>query len=241
MAEPFGVFYFPVLMVKQDVIANYPMSQGDLILTSGFKLAFLERDLDDLAKRGLKQERLTSFEKQVEAAAKLPSDEQLDRQKQELTDAATAQRTVAEGGMAEVMSIVAIKNKPTTAAYKTFGSAGLYNASEGDFYVNLGHLLDWADTQVAAYAGQGLTPEMLTDLRAENEKYLLALKAQRLAISTRSAATQTRQIALNALYTELADLCGLGAGFYKQTDKAKHDDYIIDPTVHSDKPVPPVG
>lgn len=220
-------------MNKQDVIANYPMSQGDLILTCGTKLSFLTRDLDALAKRGVTQARLGLFERQIEAAAKLPSDTQLDFQKQILTEAATTQRGVVESGMADVMSIVAIKFKPTTATYKVFGSAGLYDASEGDFYVNMGHLLDWATTQVDVYEEQGLTPQMLTDLAAENEKYLLALKAQRLAISSRSATTQTRQTTLNALYTELADLCGIGQGLYKQTDKAKYDDYVIDPTVHS--------
>ena len=92
------------------------------------------------------------------------------------------------------------------------------------------------------YATQGLTPAQLTDLTKENERYLAALKAQRLAISGRSGATQTRQITLNALFDELSALCGIGQGLFKQTDKAKYDDYVVDPTVHSAVPVvPPVA
>ena len=75
-------------------------------------------------------------------------------------------------------------------------------------------------------------------LAAENGKYLLALKAQRLAISNRSATTQARQKDLNALYDELAALCGIGQGLFKQTDVSKYDDYVIGPAVHSDTTPP---
>ena len=129
---------------------------------------------------------------------------------------------------------MAIVHDNRSSAYKSFGSAGLYDDSEGDFYVNMGHLLDWATAHAAKYQAQGLTPTQLEALAAENEKYLLALKAQRLAISNRSAITQSRQKALNALYDELAALCGIGQGLFKQTDVSKYDDYVIDPTVHSD-------
>ena len=226
-------------MIQPQITANYPMSQGDLILTCHGKSAFMYRDNDALLTRGVANARLDAFVAQIEAAAKLPSDEQLDYQKQTFTEAATAQRVVVEGGMANVMSIVAIQHKDTTPAYKAFGSAGLYNASEGDFYVNMGHLLDWATLHVADYAAQGLTPAQLTDLTKENERYLAALKAQRLAISGRSGATQTRQITLNALFDELSALCGIGQGLFKQTDKAKYDDYVVDPTVHTAVPVVP--
>ena len=139
-------------MVQPQITANYPMSQGDLILTCHGKSAFMYRDNDALLTRGVADARLDAFVAQIEAAAKLPSDEQLDYQKQTLTEAATAQRVVVEGGMATVMSIVAVRHKDTTPAYKAFGSAGLYNDSEGDFYVNMGHLLDWATVSRPARA-----------------------------------------------------------------------------------------
>lgn len=218
------------------------MSQGDLILACYDKLTFMERDATAFVTRGVQPTRLEAFKTQIGAAAKLPSDEQLDYSKQALTDAALTQRTLVESGMATVMSQVAIQHDPHTPAYKAFGSAGLYNASEGDFYVDMGHLLDWATAHVATYKDQGLTLAQLQTLAAENEKYLLALKTQRQAISTRSATTQTRQTALNALYDELAALCGIGQGLFKQTDVSKYDDYVIDPTEHSDlPPTPPVA
>ena len=218
------------------------MSQGDLLLTCHTKVEFMTRDAAAFATRGVQAARLAAFEGQMEAAGNLPSDEQLDYQKQALTAAATAQRAVVESGMATVMSQVAIVHNDRSPAYKAFGSAGLYGASEGDFYVGMGHLLDWATAHVADYAAQGLTPAQLTALAAENEKYLAALKVQRLAISSRSAITQTRQTTLNALYEELAALCGIGQGLFKQTDVSKYDDYVIVPSVQSiPAPVPAVG
>ena len=212
------------------------MSQGDLILACHTKADFMDRDADAFLTRGVAPSRVLTFRKQADAAAKLPSDEQLDNAKQALTDAAIKQRGVVESGMATLMSQVAIVHDSRSPAYKAFGSAGLYDDSEGDFYVNMGHLLDWATAHVTEYAAQGITLVQLTTLAGENEKYLAALKAQRLATSGRSATTQTRQGTLNALYDELSALCGIGQGLFKQTDVSKYNDYVIDPTEHSGRP-----
>jgi hypothetical protein len=217
-------------MKKEVSTAHYPMSQGDLILVCYAKLDFMERDADAFLTRGVKTPRLEAFKVAIGKAADLPSDEQLDYQKQTFTEAAQTQRAVVESGMATVMSQVAILHDPRTPTYKAFGSAGLYNASEGDFYVDMGHLLDWATAHVGTYEAQGLTLAQLQALATENEKYLAALKQQRLAISARSASTQTRQTALNTLYDELSALCGIGQGLFKQTDVSKYNDYVIDPT-----------
>lgn len=237
--RPSGVsILFPPM--KQGIVtANYPMSQGDFILACHTKADFMERDAVAFTTRGVNQARFDAFNEQTQVCAKLPSDQQLDFEKQGFTDAALKQRGVVESGMATVMSQVAIVHDNRSPAYKAFGSAGLYDASEGDFYVNMGHLLDWATAHVTEYKTQGLSPAQLAELTAENEKYLAALKLQRLAISTRSATTQTRQITLNAHYDELSALCGIGQGLFKQTDVSKYDDYVIDPTEHSDGPATP--
>ncbi|WP_162549851.1 hypothetical protein [Hymenobacter nivis] len=226
-------------MKQVQVNANYNMSQGDLVLTCHTKADFMDRDADAFATRGVAQTRLDAFKAQTDAVAQLPSDAQLDFEKQALTAASLAQRQAVESGMATVMSQVAIVHDARSPAYKAFGSAGLYNASEGDFYVNMGHLLDWATAHAADYQAQGLTPAQLQALATDNEQYLAALKAQRLAISDRSATTQTRQIALNALYDELTALCNIGQGLFKQSDVSKYDDYVVAPTVHSAAPVVP--
>ena len=225
-------------MKQAPLTANYSMSQGDLVLLCHAKADFMARDADAFATRGVPLARITALGRQAEAAAKLPSDAQLDYAKQELTDAALKQRGVVESGMATLMSQVAIVHDNRSFAYKAFGSAGLYDDSEGDFYVNMGHLLDWATAHAAEYQAQGVTPEQLTGLAAENEKYLLALKAQRLAVSNRGATTQTRQAALNALYDELSALCGIGQGLFKQSEVSKYDDYVLDPAVQSDTTPP---
>jgi hypothetical protein len=229
-------------MKMTQTVANYSLSQGDLILLCHAKADFLDRDADAFLTRGVKPWRVLAFRQQAAAAAKLPSDAQLDFAKQALTDAVAAQRGVVESGMATLMSQVAIVHNDRSPAYKAFGSATLYADSAGDFYVNMGHLLDWATAHLDEYQEQGMTPEQLAGLAKENEKYLAALKAQRLAISGRGATTQTRQVTLNALYDELSALCGIGQGLFKQTDVSKYDDYVIDPTEHSaGPPTPPAA
>jgi len=131
--------------------------------------------------------------------------------------------------MATVMSQVRIQHDERGPAYKAFGSNGLYNASEGDFYLGIRRLVRYARLHVAEYAAQGLTPAQLDALDAANEQYLEDLTAQHLAESARATATQTRQAAYNAHYAELAALCDIGKGLFAQTDKSKYDDYVLDP------------
>ena len=235
-AGPTGMLSIRYPMKQVPETAKYPMSQGDLILTCETKAPFMHRDEAAFGTRGVKPARVAAFEAQTAAAAKLPSDEQLDYRKQTFTEAAHTQRTVVESGMATLMSQVAIKHNDRTPAYKAFGSSGLYGASEGDFYVDMGHLLDWATEQLDTYKEQGVTASQIEALTAENAAYLAALKKQRLAISRRSSSTQDRQKALNALYDELTALCNIGQGLFKQTDVSKYNDYVVDPTVHPDKP-----
>lgn len=61
--------------------------------------------------------------------AQLPNDAQLDFERQALTAASLAQRQAVEGGMATVMSQVAIMHDARSPAYRAFSSAGFYNAS----------------------------------------------------------------------------------------------------------------
>lgn len=231
-------------MKKQEATADFVGSQGDFILSCRTKQEFMERDAADFATRGVDANRLKAFGAGTAALLLLPSDDQLNYSKQEATAAAETQREVTTGGMATVMSQVAIKHDTRSPGYKAFGSAGLHNDSEGDFYTGMVHLLGWADAHAADYAAQGLTPAQLKALRAENEAYLALLTAKRLAESARATATQTRIQAYNAHNDELTALCGIGKGIYIQTDKTRYDDYVLDPAIHSAPgpvPVPPAG
>ncbi len=219
-------------MKKQEITADFVGSQGDFILSCRTKYAFMVRDAADFATRGVTAARLAAFAAGTDALLLLPSDDQLNYSKQAATAAAVAQREVVTSGMATVMGQVAIKHDVRSPGYKAFGSAGLHNDSEGDFYVNMVHLLGWADAHVAEYAAQGLTPAQLAALRTDNAAYLACLTAQRLAESARGTATQTRAQAYNDHNDELTALCGIGKGLYIQTDKTRYDDYVLDPAIH---------
>jgi hypothetical protein len=223
-------------MKAQPVSHSLNRSQGDFVLLCVAKAEFMLRDADDFATRGVLPERITAFIAQTQVVAKLPSDKQLDYPKQVLTEAAQKQRLLVESGMATVMSKVSILHKDTSAAYKAFGSGGLYNDSEGDFYLGINHLVDHAQLHLDEYVKQGLTADELTVLNGENEKYLLAVKAQRRGISARTLAAQARQGALATHDEELNALCGVGQGLYKQTSNSKYADYVVNPAEHPSTP-----
>jgi hypothetical protein len=214
-------------MRQAPISADFNMSQSDLVEVSFEKQLFMLRDADDLAGRGIPLKRITDFKLQINDFTELPTDGELDQTKQEATDRKDdAQRNLLTQ-MQIVMGIVGTVDKPTTSAYKKFGTAGLDEGSEGDLHLGIIRTVRVGRASLAKYAAKGLTKELLDELETRNETFLTRLGEQQDAEDDRGEAADTRILAANALYAELMDICGTGKALYAQTNARKFDDYIV--------------
>jgi hypothetical protein len=207
--------------------ADFNMSQSDLVTVSFEKQLFLLRDAEDLAKRGIPLKRITDFKTQITDFTQLSTDGELDQAKQEATDRKEDAQRELITQLQTVMGIVGTMDKPTTSAYKKFGTAGLDNASEGDLHLGIIRAVRVGRASLDRYAAKGLTADLLTELETRNATFLTRLGEQQDAENARGEAADTRILAANALYAELMDLCGTAKALYAQTNARKYDDYIV--------------
>jgi hypothetical protein len=208
------------------------MSQADLVTVSFEKQLFMLRDTEELAGRGISSDRIDKFKTHITDFTKLPTDGELDQTKQEATDRKDDAQRALLTQMQIVMGIVGTVDKPTTAGYKKFGTAGLDNASEGDLHLGVIRAVRVGRATLAKYAERGLTKELLDELEARNGTFLTRLGEQQDAENDRAEAADVRILAANKLYAELMDICGTAKALYAQTNARKYDDYIV-----NDEPV----
>jgi len=228
-------------MRQVPIVAEFHMSQSDLVTVSFEKQLFMVRDAKDLAGRGVTAERIDDFKTQITGFTELPTDGELDQTKQEATDRKnTAQRELLTQ-MQIVMGIVGTVDKPTTSAYKKFGTAGLDEGSEGDLHLGIIRAVRVGRANVAKYAAKGLTKELLDELEARNATFLTRLGEQQDAEDARGEAADVRIRAANALYAELMDICGTAKALYAQTNARKFEDYIVNDDAPATGGVKPVG
>ena len=224
------------------IVADFNMSQSDLVKVGFEKQLFMVRDAKELASRGIPGKRITDFKTMIEAFVNLPTDGELDVAKQEATEAKTLAQTQAITQMQVVMGIVGTVTKPSTKGYKMFGTAGLDTASEAALYMGLKRAVRVGRARLATYAERGLTADMLTELEKRNEDFQEKLDLQQDAESDRGDAADERITEANKVYAELMELCAVGKAYFAHEDQRKHDDYVVNDTPPAAAvPVPPVG
>ena len=227
-------------MREVPIVADFNMSQSDLVTVSFEKQLHMVRDAKDLAGRGVTSDRIDKFKTQITNFTELPTDGELDQTKQEATNRKDAAQRELITQMQIVMGIVGTVDKPTTSGYKKFGTAGLDNASEGDLHLGIIRAVRVGRANLAKYTKKGLTTDLLDELEARNATFLTRLGEQQDAEDARGEAADVRILAANALYAELMDICGTAKALYAQTNARKFDDYIVNddaPTTGGVKPV----
>lgn len=221
-------------MREVPIVADFNMSQSDLVTVSFEKQLFMMRDAKDLEGRGIPLKRITDFKVQITDFTELPTDGELDQTKQEATARKDAAQRELITQMQIVMGIVGTVDKPSTSGYKKFGTAGLDNASEGDLHLGIIRAVRVGRASLAKYAAKGLTAGLLTELETRNATFLTRLGEQQDAEDARGEAADTRVLAANALYAELMDICGTAKALYAQTNARKFDDYIVNDDAPAD-------
>ncbi|MDO7876527.1 hypothetical protein Q5H93_17415 [Hymenobacter sp. ASUV-10] len=221
-------------MREVPIVADFNMSQSDLVTVSFEKQLFMVRDAKELEGRGIPLKRITDFKGQITDFTALPTDGELDQTKQEATDRKDAAQRDLITQLQIVMGIVGTVDKPSTSGYKKFGTAGLDNASEGDLHLGIIRAVRVGRASLDKYAAKGLTADLLTELETRNATFLTRLGEQQDAETARGEAADARIRAANALYAELMDICGTGKALYAQTNARKFDDYIVNDTEPAD-------
>jgi len=212
---------------------NYSCKDEELTVVCGFTLLSLKRDLADFTAYSPQFDGVyvTNYETRIDAVQELvqPKSETIELKVITERIYATLDALIAPVNHLDGYVTLAGKTVPLSAA--DFGLKHLRKSLRARDVENVITLLKTVEGNIARYkAGlmaKGLTDELVAkfaDARTsladdKNKKYELT--------SARMALVLNNLVLLNGLYEQLTEICAIGKVLYKQTDRAKLNDYTF--------------
>lgn len=214
-------------MPKQEETRNYHFTDADLKQRVDTVIVNINRDIADFNTRGVTTDTLENLGTMNEDFDNMPTDVELLGL---ITTATENKDAMAEQLRISIRSIRGIANDKYKGKglYRTFGFEGMDELSDNELYRLSGRVVRVGTNLQSEMAANGLTTDMLTDLKTLSKSFDNAIEEQQTAIENRDLARQARVSAGNILYAEYSRLCDIGKSLYEDTDEAKYNDYVID-------------
>ncbi len=191
------------------------------------KLMFLRRDLEQLACFGVTAGKLDALENELEAWADLPTDEEMEGDKVVVTQ----RKEALAGQLREILTGLLFRAESHfgqhSADYRSFGTTSVVRL----YHLNLLLAARRIDRRAERYqeelAGEGLTTEMLVELKNLMDEYEEAIMAQEDAASDRIEATLERIGRANEIYRLLVKYCRTGRQVWGAVNEARYNDFLV--------------
>ena len=114
-----------------------------------------------------------------------------------------------------------------TTAYRAFRFEGMVNAEDGKLLLLARRALGEGLAEQPALATWGCSPAFLTQLENDIKAFVDETDAIETAKTDRLKATALRIKTGNGLFVRVEKICNTGKDVYRETNAAKHSDYLI--------------
>ena len=223
------IWYFKILNMydKNEARRSYRMDDAHLIVLSKTTIAFLKRDIVELAQFGISNSSLTIFENEVNAFENFHADIVLMGAQMILTE----DKKVLADEIREAISCVLVRAKKKygihTARYKSFGATKLTSMSELNLLMAGYRVVRAGHKRLADLSAQGLTVAELDALNTLCDRFKILILEQGESVSERAIMQEDRVLAGNAVYEQLRSYCSMAKTAWRTKNAAKYNDYLI--------------
>ena len=214
-------------MKKKEVVRSYNFSDGKLVTIVNEKIAFIRRDAAEFVSYGITAEMVDALESETNQFSDTATDVEFVSDQTEKTAAKEVLASKLQEAIRSVMSRVVLKYAVETPKYRKFGTEALSQQSDAELLVIAARVFRVGTEMLAHLAGNGLTAEMLKEvknLRDDLEKELIDMK---LKIADRDIEQESRVEAGNAIYATLIKYTNTGQSIWETSNVAKYNDYVI--------------
>lgn len=214
-------------MRKKAPTQDFEMTLGEFAIVMKAKITFMKRDAAELAKQGLTAENITQLETDIDDFNSIATDDELVGLQVLATAAKDKSAQVLKDDILEVTGRVASKYGTNSGYYRQLGNVALSELDGGDLSTSARRVHRVGTRMAADLADEGLTPAMLTKLKADTQTYDVDLAAQEDAIADRDISTQLRIEKANAIYAVALKYCEKGKRVWQSVNEAKYNDYLF--------------
>jgi hypothetical protein len=191
------------------------------------KLRFLRRDLEQLARFGITAGKLDALENELDAWADLPTDEEMEGDKM----VATQRKEVLSGQLRELLTGLLFRAESHfgyhSADYRSFGATSVVRLSHRKLLLAGRRIYRRADRYLEELSGEGLTMEMLVQLKNLLDEYEEAIMQQEDAVANRIEATLERIGRANEIYRLLVRYCRTARQVWGAVNEARYNDFLL--------------
>ena len=213
--------------IKKVVNRLYKLDDAELITISKAKVAFMRRDLAELAQFGITAVELDALDAQIDDFEAFPTDIELEGEQMDVTERKNAKANAIKEAIAPIMLRVQNKFGHGSARYKSFATKNLVNRDDANLHIGSLRVVKRATLYLADLSAQGLTVAELDALTVLCEEFKLLLIDHNNKIADRSIAQEDRVLMGNALFDQLKKYCRSAKSQWFSKSEARFNDYII--------------
>jgi hypothetical protein len=210
-------------MKEQPVVPVYNMSQGVLAQLGDKAVNLATRDTAELTSYGVNMGYIADLQAKVTAVKEYPTDEEVLGDQKDLGETGKA---AAEKVRVNIMSRVRHVFPEGSGKYNSFGTKGMDQMNNPDL-AKCGYRVVRMATKHLQLIGQGLTQDMIDDMKTEIQAFDNAYDAHQDSILERDSATRERTMLSNTLYLKCVELFDYGKDYWASRDQSEYNDYII--------------
>ena len=223
-------------MKKKEVFRTFNFSDGELVTIGREKIAFIRRDIENFESYGITTTVIDEFENTIITFSSIATDVELVEEQKDVT---TNKNKIADSlkeAIRGIMSRVVLKYPVASARYKKFGTEALSQQSDAQVLVIANRVFRVGTEMLEELAANGLTAEMLQEMKTTRDTMEQELINMNLKISDRDIDQESRVEAANAIYATLIRYTKTGQSIWASNNVAKYNDYVVYNTVSGQAP-----
>lgn len=215
-------------MAKSQIASrDYSCTDSELEQRADLLALILERDLPLLAVRNITSATITAFQTLIANFKNVTSDRQMVGLISEKTEDKLAKRNFLRIALENLRSMVENTWPKGSSQRSSYDFDNMSQMTDGD-YARLGRFsASQAMMHLTALASEGLTAEIISDIKDKESAFDASIDMVKFAISARREKTEERIFKGNLLFAELTRLCNTGTTEFSHTTPVKLPDYRI--------------
>ena len=214
-------------MAIESIQRKYNLSDAELCLFTSNLCDILNRDLDDLSVFGLTSQKIEDLRELGNEFEIFPSDEVLMAYITGASEAKNAKLAQLKEGIRNMVTRCQLKWGANSWQEKSLSVSGFNNFTDANIFTASRRVAVQMSEFLPELEDNGLTQDMIDDLRNLSEEFENSLNFLNSKITIRDMKTDERIAKGNEIYALVTTYCEIGKRVYAMSDHAKYNDYLI--------------
>ncbi len=215
------------MKVKKVIARDYNFSDATLKQKADIIALCVLRDIILFATRGITNTVVLAFKAMVEAFDNIPTDDELQGDASIATENKEKSGELLKSIIRTIRTMAENKWGTMSSHYKAFNFDGIDTLSDDQLHRMAKRVVRVATKQLSDLASEGLTIDIINDLKSADTKFDDDIDVHAEAVRQREIVKIERIEKGNEVYKEMSKLCNTGKDLFASTNEAKYNDYII--------------